>query len=98
MSPAVREALADLDSAALSAEEAGHGLLAHIIQRSVRTVRAELAPKVAGQEDDGDPEVPGERIDPTVFDKCAQVYAGLTCTLAAGHEGLHYCYGWRWFR
>ena len=60
-----RAALADLDSVALSAEEVGMDLVAHVIRRSVATIRAELAPKVDAQEDDGDPDVHGEWIDPT---------------------------------
>ena len=42
-------------------------ILAHAIRRAVRALEDELAPKLADQEDDGDPELVGERIDPAVF-------------------------------
>ena len=73
MNARIASALADLDSVMLGCEEADYLMLAHIIRRAVRTLRAELAPKLADQEDDGDPEVVGERIDPALFVKRAHV-------------------------
>lgn len=71
MTPRTRSALADLASLADAAEAADLMLMAHGIRRAARDIEADLAPVVVEQEDDGDPEVPGERIDPAVFGKRA---------------------------
>lgn len=52
---------------------------------------------IDGQEDDGDPEVVGERIDPSVFvlPRCgALMTGGHACRLGRGHVGSHEWWSW----
>lgn len=87
-----RNALADLDSTADALEAADLMLAAHSIRRAVRTLRAELSPAVVldGQEDDGDPELVGERIDPAALGACPASHLDMRCNLAPLHGGrLH---------
>ena len=94
MTPRTRSALADLRSLADAAESADLMLMAHGIRRAARDIEADLTPVVVEQEDDGDPELAGERIDPAVFAlptmACSSRAAdGSWCVRGEGHTGAH---------